>query len=81
MPRAKPISYKQTQASLAMLKLLSQSQRGRLLDSHDVGHGVEGGGLGDQPFGGSQGASDQGVTAVGGVVEGDLRCRSSSVFA
>jgi hypothetical protein len=43
----------------------------RLLDSQDVGHGVEGGGLGDDPFGGSQGAADQGVAAVGGVVRGN----------
>jgi len=42
-----------------------------LLDSQGVGHGVEGGGLGDEPFGRSQGAADERVAAVGGVVQGD----------
>ena len=42
-----------------------------LLDSQDVGHGVEGGGFALEPLGGSQGAPDEGVATVGGVVEGD----------
>ena len=43
----------------------------RLFDSQDVGHGVEGGGLVEEPFGGAQGASDKRVVAVGRVVQGD----------
>jgi hypothetical protein len=47
----------------------------RLFDPQDVGRGVEGWGLVDQPFGGSQGAPDEGVAMAGSRAQGNPRRR------